>query len=149
MSDYINNHLYIENKDNWKQGTKHFSDDSINSIFDVNDDGEFSAVEKDRAESIVLLNELSSINPIIARAYNDINFQIQTGSFLTKKQIENGKKFYEAIQQAIKIDEENTFVQHHINPEQPNEYLGNIEPDLKDDILHRQFLTQAELDNDP
>lgn len=149
MSDYINNHLYIENKDNWKQGTKHFSDDSINSIFDVNNDGEFSAVEKDRAESIVLLNELSSINPIIARAYNDINFQIQTGSFLTKKQIENGKKFYEAIQQAIKIDEENTFVQHHINPEQPNEYLGNIEPDLKDDILHRQFLTQAELDNDP
>lgn len=149
MSDYINNHLYIENNDNWAQATKNFSDDSINSLFDVNDDGEFSAVERDRAENIALFNELSSINPVVARAYNDVNFQIQTGSFLTKKQLENGEKFYKAIQEALLIDEENTFIKHHINPEAPNMYLGVIETDLKDDIMHRQYLTQAELNNDP
>ena len=149
MSDFINNTLYIDNKDNWAKATKNFSKNSINSLFDVNEDGEFSAVEKDRAESIALFNSLSSISPVVARAYNDINFQINNGSYLTKQQLNNSKKFYNAIQQAIEMDERDTIIPHHINPEAPDEYFSPIDTNLSEDLKQRQFLSQAELLNDP
>lgn len=149
MSDYINNHLYLNDNENWSKATKNFSDNSINSLFDVDHDGTVSKVEMDRAESIGLLNTLNSINPLLARSYNDINLSIITGSYLTTNQINNSKLFYNALQKAIILDEQDTIIKHNINPEEPNEYKPQYELNLSDDIKQRQYLTQAEINNDP
>ena len=149
MSDYINSYLYNYDPDNWSTATKNFSENSINSLFDVDDDGVFSAVERDRAENIALLNELSSINPIIARAYNDINFNITQGTYLTQKQYEAGQKFFNAIQKVLQKEDQKQIIEHDINPEPPNIYQGDLDTSNLIDVLkNRQFLTEQELTND-
>lgn len=151
MSDYINSYLYnFDDNDRFYKAAKEtgFSKDSINSLFDVDGDGVFSAVEKDRAESVALINELSSINPVIARAYNDVNFQIQQGSYLTNKQKNNGERFYKAIMEIVEMnDNENLNIAHNINPQQSNEYMGYQNVDLQTYLKDRQALDQTEIDN--
>lgn len=149
MSDYINSYLYNYDPDNWATATKNFSEDSINSLFDVDNSGEFTAVERDRAENISLLNELSSINPIIARAYNDVNFNIQQGNYLTQQQYQAGQKFFNAIQKVLQKEDEEKLIEHKINPEPSNIYQGDLDTtDLMDVLKNRQFLTEQELTND-
>ena len=151
MSDFINSYLYNfdQNDRFYKAANKTgFSDDSINSLFDVDGDGIFSAVEKDRAENVALLNEIESINPVIARAYNDVNFQIQTGMYLTKQQKNNGERFYKAIMEAVSINSnENQNIQHKINPEEENQYMTTVNVDLKTFLKDRQALQENEIDN--
>jgi hypothetical protein len=151
MSDYINSYLYNfdENERFYKKSKETgFSKDSINSLFDVNDDGVFSAVEKDRAESVALINEMSSINPVIARAYNDVNFQIQNGSYLTKKQKNNGLRFYKAVMEAVKMNENENFnIDHNIKTDEPNEYIGEQPDNLQEYLKDRQALEENQIDN--
>jgi hypothetical protein len=149
MSDFINSYLYNFDKNDrfYKAANKAgFSDDSINSLFDVDGDGIFSAVEKDRAENVSLLNEIESINPVIARSYNDVNFQIQTGMYLTKQQKNNGERFYKAIMEAVAMNSDHN-IPHKINPEEENEYISNVNVDLKTFLKDRQALEQNEIDN--
>jgi hypothetical protein len=151
MSDYINSYLYNfdENERFYKKSKETgFSKDSINSLFDVDGDGVFSAVEKDRAESVALINEMSSINPVIARAYNDVNFQIQNGAYLTNKQKNNGMRFYKAIMEAVKMNENENFnIDHNIKIEEPNEYVGQQPDDLQTYLKDRQALEENQIDN--
>ena len=84
--ELINNKNYIEKKDIFQKGINDFSSQSIKEIFDVDDDGDVEAVEQDRMMSTGMINTLESINPLVARAFNDENFRLQTGTFLTMKQ---------------------------------------------------------------
>jgi len=153
MGDYINSYLYNfdDNERFFKAAKKTgFSKDSINSLFDVDGDGVFSAVEKDRAESVALINELSSIHPLVARSYNDINFQIQTGSFLTKQQYTNIEKFKAALSSVAEMlsNPQSENIKHEQEPEDANEYLGDPAVDLKTYLLDRQALYENSIDND-
>lgn len=149
MGEYINNHTYIKDNDNWYNATKQFSNDSLNSLFDVDEDGEFTAVEKDRMESLGVLNTLQSIHPAVAKVYNDVNFQIKQGSYLTKKQINNGYRFMTELQKILLEEEKSDYVEHQIpQPERLNIEKSDLDTDdLKQDIEDRQFLTEQQINN--
>lgn len=149
MSDYINSYLYNFNDDNWKKATENFSQDSINSLFDLNNDGEFTGVEKDRAENVGLLNALDSIHPVVAKAYNDVNFNINRGNYLTEQQYEAGQKFFRVLNEVLNKEYENELVEHRINPQNMNMYIGDLdEQNLMDYLKNRQYLSQQEINND-
>jgi len=149
MGEYINNHTYIKDNDNWYNATKQFTKDSLNSLFDVDEDGEFTAVEKDRMESLGVLNTLQSIHPAVAKVYNDVNFQIKQGSYLTKKQINNGYRFMTELQKILLEEEKSDYVEHQIpEPERLNIEKSDLDTDdLKQDIKDRQFLTEQQINN--
>ena len=147
--ELINTSREIQSNDIFSKGIGGFSSKSINDLLDVDGDGVVSNLEKDRMESAGLLNTLQSIPDVVAKAFSDENFRIQTGAYLTQKQRMERERLVLAINKAIMIEEMNKLPEKRIEPEQFNieeEELGTS--DLKEDIAHRRFLEQSELDND-
>jgi hypothetical protein len=147
--ELIDNQNYVKKKDIFNQGIGNFSSKSINELFDVNEDGYVDGVEKDRMISNGVLNTIESINPVVARAFNDENFRLSTGTFLTKKQQLKRERVILAIQKGLLMEEMNCIQEERINQDDLNivEEEGLDVNDLREDLQKRQYLNQAELDN--
>jgi len=152
--ELIDNQSYIEKKDIFTNGYGNFSSGSIKELFDVNNDGHIEGVEKDRMLSAGLLNTLESINPLVARAYNDPNFRINNGFFLTDEQQLRKNKIKLLIDKIllmsqledIKNKRKNRFNEEKLNIEK-NEELDLEIRDLQEDLKERQYLEQSEINN--
>lgn len=147
MTEFINTEIY--NDQSFAEASRHWSNSSINSLFDVNGDGQTSRLEWDRAQSVGFLNELSSINPLVAKSFTDESFALTTGAYLTKSQYTANLKFDELIEKWVKFDEEQKYLETRI----PHQVL-NIEKseldtnNLEEDLIGRRYLEQTEIDND-
>jgi uncharacterized membrane protein YgaE (UPF0421/DUF939 family) len=144
--ELINSRTAIDNRNIFKQGVGGFSSKSINELFDVDNDGIVSGVEKDLMSSASALNALNSISPIVAHAFSQENFRIATGSYLTNSQKIMREKLVLAVNKALMVEKLNEM------PERKDEQLNvdNGELDTKDllqDIERRQFLSGAEINN--
>jgi hypothetical protein len=145
--ELINSRTAIDNRNIFTQGIGGFSSKSINELFDVDNDGIVSAVEKDLMSSAGALNTLESISPIVAYAFSQENFRIATGSYLTNSQKVMRDKLVLAFNKAMLIEKLNEI------PERKEEEKLNIDngeldtKDLLQDIARRQFLSGAEIDN--
>ena len=147
--EFLNNEQYI-NKfpigeySEWTRGT-------LEDLLDVNGDGQVTNLEIDRAQSLGLINTLQSINPLVARAFNEENFLIQTGMYLTKEQRKNQEIFNQAIEQALLDNEEDKYKENirfmHDNLNIDLEHQPIDGTDLQEDLKRRQYLDQAEIDN--
>ena len=130
-----------------------FKPGSINELFDVNSDGVLSEIEKDRAMHIGIEQQLESINPVIARAYQDETFMINQGYFLTTEQKQKRDIFTSVIDKLVarinKLDEEENPEERFEEPNY-NIELGELDTDdLFQDLQKRRYLSEAELDNKP
>ena len=151
--EFINNQVFIEKKNVLENGIGNFSSKSINELLDINGDGVVDGVEMDRMMSNSVINTLESIHPLVAKAFNDENFRLETGAFLTQKQRKTRMKLDLAIKKAIlkqkMIDMEKYKRVDDIQPEElnieENSELDNN--DLQEDLKHRMYLSQAEIDN--
>ena len=147
MTEFINTEIY--NDQSFSEASRHWSNASINSLFDVNGDGKTSALEWDRASNPSLLNELSSINPLVAKSFTDEHFALSTGAYLTKSQYTANINFDKLVEKWLKFDEE----QKYLNTRMPHEVL-NIERseldtnNLSEDLIGRRYLEQTEIDNE-
>jgi hypothetical protein len=145
--DLISTEVLIDKRDIFEKGYGNFSSKSINELFDVNGDGVVSGEEMATMKSVGVLNTLDSISPVVARAFSDENFRLQTGAYLTDSQNMARNKFLLAINKAILV-ESMANIPEKMEPEELN-----IEPeeldtnDLMEDIRHRQYLSQGEIDN--
>lgn len=147
--EFLNNEQYI-NKfpigeySEWTRGT-------LEDLLDVNGDGQVTNLEIDRAQSLGLINTLQSINPLVARAFNEENFLIQTGMYLTKEQRKNQGIFNQAIEQALLDNEEDKYKENirfmHDNLNIDLEHQPIDGADLQEDLKRRQYLDQAEINN--
>lgn len=147
--ELINTSREVQSKDIFDRGFGAFSSKSINELLDVDDDGMVSNLEKDRMESSGVLNTLESIPDVVARAFNDENFRIQTGAYLTQKQRIQREKLVLAINKAIMIEEMNKLPERRFKPQELNIEEQELDTnDLREDLKNRQYLEQAELDND-
>ena len=147
--EFLNNEQYI-NKfpigeySEWTRGT-------LEDLLDVNGDGQVTNLEIDRAQSLGLINTLQSINPLVARAFNEENFLIQTGMYLTKEQRKNQEIFNQAIEQALIDNEEDKykenirFMHDDLNIDLQHQPIDGT--DLQEDLKRRQYLDQAEINN--
>jgi len=147
--EFLNNEQYI-NKfpigeySEWTRGT-------LEDLLDVNGDGQVTNLEIDRAQSLGLINTLQSINPLVARAFNEENFLIQTGMYLTKEQRKNQEIFNQAIEQALLDNEEDKykenirFMHDDLNIDLQHQPIDGT--DLQEDLKRRQYLDQAEINN--
>jgi len=147
--EFLNNEQYI-NKfpigeySEWTRGT-------LEDLLDVNGDGQVTNLEIDRAQSLGLINTLQSINPLVARAFNEENFLIQTGMYLTKEQRKNQEIFNQAIEQALIDNEEDKykenirFMHDNLNIDLQHQPIDGT--DLQEDLKRRQYLDQAEINN--
>lgn len=146
--ELISTSALLDSRDIFEKGTGGFSSKSINDLFDVNNDGVTDCVEKDRMQSAGVLNTLNSIPDVVAKAFSDENFRLQTGAYLTQKQRIQREKFLIAINKAILIDKMSHIPEKRIEPEELNIEEQELDTyDLKQDIEHRQYLEGAELDN--
>lgn len=147
--EYWNNELFIN--DYTFQDNSGWTQEKISQLLDVNGDGETSAVEIDRAQSLGLINTVQSINPIIARSFSEENFFIQTGLYLTKEQKGNQQKWNEVIERVLTEMEKDKYKKTvRIEEEQLN-ILNINEPleqtNLEEDLVNRQYLEGGEIDN--
>ena len=146
--ELINTERAIHSSDLFSLGIGGFSSKSINDLFDVNDDGEVSGMERDRMQSASVLNTLESINPVVARAYNDSEFQIDRGMFLTKKQRASRDKTYKIVLEQIAEFEKSKVPERRYDVQPLNIEEKELDTKtLSDDLVERQYLEQAELDN--
>ena len=149
--EFINTHSIINKSDIWENGYSNFSSKSIQELFDVNDDGEFDGVERDRAEASCLFNTLDSIDPVVARAFNDENFRLQTGAYLTTQQRTNKAKLLNLIEKYLLVEDAGKIQKYNkqfdIEP-QLSPIIEEDNKDLKSDLTNRQYLNQAEINND-
>jgi hypothetical protein len=146
--EYWNNELFIDDYTFYDKG---WTDQSLSNLFDFDGDGEVSGVEVDRATSLGLINTLNSINPIVARAYSEENFFIQTGLYLTQEQKANQEKWNNVIERVLKELEEDKY-KKKIRIEEENLNILNInEPieqtTLQEDLKDREYLEGGEIDN--
>ena len=149
--EFINTHSVINKSDIWDNGYSNFSSKSIQELFDVNDDGEFDGVERDRAEASCLFNTLDSIDPVVAREFNDENFRLQTGAYLTTQQRTNKAKILNLIEKYLLVEDVEKIQtykkQFNLEP-QLSPVMEEDNKDLKSDLSNRQYLNQAEINND-
>ena len=144
--ELINSRTAIDNRDIFEKGIGGFSSKSINELFDVNEDGVTSGIEKDLMSSASALNALNSISPIVAHAFSQENFRIATGSYLTNSQKVMRDKLVLAVNKALMVEKLNEIPER--KDEQPNVNNGDLDTkDLLQDIERRQFLTGAEITN--
>ena len=144
--ELINSRTAIDNRDIFEKGIGGFSSKSINELFDVNEDGVTSGIEKDLMSSASALNALNSISPIVAHAFSQENFRIATGSYLTSSQKVMRDKLVLAVNKALMVEKLNEIPER--KDEQPNVNNGDLDTkDLLQDIERRQFLTGAEINN--
>ena len=147
--ELINTSREIEKNDIVNRGIGGFSSKSINDLLDVDSNGMVSNLEQDRMESSGVLNTLTSIPDVVAKAFSDENFKIQTGCYLTQKQRIERERLVLAINKAIMIEEMNKLPEKRIEPEELNVEEQELDTtDLREDIAHRQYLQQSEIDND-
>jgi hypothetical protein len=147
--ELINTSKEIESNDIFNRGIGGFSSKSINDLLDVDGDGVVSRLEQDRMESAGVLNTLQSIPDVVARAFSDENFRIQTGAYLTHKQRVDRERLVLAINKAILVEEMKKLPKKRIEAEQFHIEEEELDiADLKEDIAHRQYLEQGEIDND-
>ena len=145
--ELINSKIAIDNRDIFEKGYGSFSSKSINEIFDVNGDGYTDGVEKDLS-SAGALNTLNSISPIVAHAFTNENFRIQTGAYLTEGQKQIKNSLLLAINKAMLVEKLKEIPIKNINPEEPNIDNGELNTQtLAEDIERRQYLSGAELNN--
>ena len=146
--DLINTEVAIDKRDIFERGAGAFTSKSIDDLFDVDGDGEVSGMEKQTMESAGVINTLESISPVVARAFTDENFRLQTGAYLTQKQRTQRDKLLLAINKAILVDAMKNIPEKRIEPEELNIEEQELDTnDLREDIEHRQYLNQAEIDN--
>lgn len=145
--EFINTAIF----DNINKGS--FKAGSINDLFDVNDDGVLSEIEKDRAMNIGIEKQLESINPVIAKAYQDETFMINQGYFLTTEQKKKRDDFIKVIDNLVnKInqqEEEDNPPERFEEPQYNIEYNELDTDDLFQDLQKRRYLSEAELNNKP
>lgn len=152
--ELINSSRFIKQRNIFNNGLAGFSSGSINDIFDANGDGETSGIERDRMESAGVINTLESIHPAISRAFQDDTFALQTGQFLTQQQQKDRRKLELLIKRAVlnqRMKDEQAPARPDLKPIDELDILNEEELDTADlagDIEKRQYLTQAELDND-
>ena len=147
--ELINTSKEIQSNDIFSKGFGGFSSKSINDLFDVNGDNMVSRLEEDRFESAGVLNTLESIPDVVAKAFSDENFRIQTGAYLTQKQQMERERLILAINKAILVEEMNKLPERRVEPQELNIEEQELDTrDLREDIAHRQYLEQGELDND-
>ena len=147
--DLINTEVAIDKRDIFERGCGGFTSKSINDLFDVDGDGEVSGMEKETMQNVGVLNTLEGISPVVARAFSDENFRLQTGAHLTQKQRIQREKLFLAVNKAILVDSLKNMPEKRIEPEELNIEEQELDTnDLKEDILHRQYLNQAEIDNE-
>ena len=145
--ELINSRTAIDNRNIFKQGVGGFSSKSINELFDVDNDGIVSGVEKDLMSSASALNALNSISPIVAHAFSQENFRIATGSYLTNSQKVMREKLVLAVNKALMVEKLNKMPERK-EEEQLNVDNGELDTkDLLQDIERRQFLSGAEITN--
>lgn len=144
--DLINTEIAIDNRDIFERGYGNFSSKSINELFDVNNDGVVSGEEKSTMESLGLLPTLNSISPLVARAFSDENFRLQTGAYLTQNQQNTRQKLLLAINKAILVEAMRDIPEKEITVENMEEEMLDVN-DLMKDIEKRQVLSQGELNN--
>lgn len=146
--DLINTEILIDKRDIFEKGYGNFSSKSINELFDVNGNGTVSPEEMSTMQSAGVLNTLNSISPVVARAFTDENFRLQTGAYLTDSQKIARDKILLAINKAILIDSMKDIPEKRIKPEELNIEEQELDTnDLMEDLKHRQYLNQAEIDN--
>jgi hypothetical protein len=154
MSEYINTYSF----DEIDKGA--FTENQISDLFDVNGDGILSEVEKDRAMHIGIQNELNSIHPLVARAYQDEAFLINQGVFLTAEQQMQKNKFRRDMKQIIEQlvedinnQEEDEVVEYKRDDwDEMNYNVRDNEldtDDLFEDLKRRRYLEDAEINNNP
>lgn len=146
--ELINTKKSIDKQDIFKKGIGGFTSKSINELFDVNEDGMVSGVEKELMSSAGALNTLNSISPLVAHAFSQENFRISTGAYLTNSQKALRNKLILAFNEALLFDKLNEMPERELE-EQPNVDNGDLDTnDLLQDIARRQFLSGAEINND-
>ena len=145
--ELINTRSAIDRRDIFEKGIGGFSSKSINELFDVNEDGITSGIEKDLMSSAGALNTLNSISPIVAHAFSQENFRLQTGAYLTHSQKVMRDKLVLAVNKAILMEKLREMPEKDIQ-EELNIDNGELDTnDLLQDISRRQFLSGAEINN--
>jgi hypothetical protein len=145
--ELMNTRSAIDSRDIFEKGIGGFSSKSINELFDANEDGVTSGVERDLMSSADALNTLSSISPVVAHAFTQENFRLQTGAYLTNSQKVMRNKLLLSINKAILMEKLKEIPEKEIK-EELNIDNGSLDTnDLMKDIAHRQYLNQNELDN--
>ena len=145
--ELINTRSAIDSRDIFEKGIGGFSSKSINELFDVNGDGDASGIEKDLMSSAGALNTLNSISPIVAHAFNQENFRLQTGAYLTNSQKVMRDKLVLAVNKAILMEKLREMPEKEIE-EELNIDNGELDTnDLLQDIKYRQYLSGAEINN--
>jgi hypothetical protein len=147
--ELINNLNAVEKKDMFNKGIGDFTSKSIKELMDVNDDGTVDAVEQDRMVSVGMTNTLESINPVVARAFQDETFRLQNGTFLTQKQRIMRERVILAIQKGMLMEQMKDIPEERMDPEELDieEEEGLDVNNLQEDLEKRQYLSQAEIDN--
>jgi hypothetical protein len=147
MGEYISTDVYIQDKDIFSKGQGGFSSKSLTDIFDADGDGVIEGVERDRMQSVGLINTLNSINPLVARAYNDPQFKLSSGRYLTDKKLMMRDKFNAIMSDLINNTGEIPIERRH--DIQPFEQIQTLETDLMKDLNSRRYLEQSELNLEP
>lgn len=155
--ELINNRSKIDDRDIFEKGYRNFSSKSINELFDVDNNGYVDAYEKDLMVSECVLDTLDSISPLVAHAFTQENFRLQTGAYLTERQRLSRDKLILSINKAILEEELNDIkddIPQEINEERIKELVNepiSVEhldtENLSEDIKYRQYLSQAEINN--
>ena len=148
--EYISTSVYLQDKDIFSRGAGHFSSKSINELLDVNDDGVVDGVERSTMESVGLINTLDSISPVVARAYNDHLFKLNSGAYLTATQRASRDQMAALLSDFLNndvIDGDVPIKRRHETI--PFESIKTLDGDLNADLKNRRYLEDSELNNDP
>jgi hypothetical protein len=146
--ELINTKRFIDDKNIFQRGLGNFSSKSINDLFDVDNSGDVSGVERELMSSSGVLNALDSISPAVAHAFNNENFRIQTGCYLTEQQKITRDKLVLAINKTLMLERLKDLPEKRIEIDTPAIDNGGLDTsDLQGDIKHRQYLNQSEIDN--
>lgn len=146
--ELIQTERYVRAHDPFERGAGGFSKEAISDLMDVNDDGVLTGIEKDQLTSAGVLNTLESIHPVIARGFVDKSFQLNRGIMLTKSQRQENSRVIDLITKALDKHDKAQYPDQRITPEALHGIEGNPSySDLADDIAHRRYLDQSELDN--
>jgi hypothetical protein len=145
--EFISTHVYLQDKDIFNKGAGNFSSKSINELLDVNDDGVIDGVERDRMESVGLINTLDSISPLVARSYSDHLFKLNTGGYLTESQRASRDAMSKLVSDFLNADDDIPIERRH--DIMPFEIMQTLDGDLNADLKNRRYLEDSELNNDP
>ena len=145
--EYISTSVYLQDKDIFSRGAGHFSSKSLNELLDVNDDGVVDGVERDRMESVGLINTLDSISPVVARAYNDHLFKLNTGAYLTDTQRASRDQMAALLSNFLNNDDDVPIKRRH--EKIAFESIKTLDGDLNADLKNRRYLEDSELNNNP